>query len=122
MSIAFTTIQPQLRTEAASFFTLIRNIGSSFGISMVGVMQIYNTRVVSSRLAEQVTPDNQNVIADLPAGLDLSTAQGQAMMHGMVERQAAMVAYVDTFHMLFIMSLVILPILFLLRTKRASNA
>ena len=122
MSIAFTTIQPQLRTEAASFFTLIRNIGSSFGISMVGVLQIYNTRVVSSRLAEQVTPDNQNVVADLPPGLDLATAQGQAMMHGMVERQAAMVAYVDTFHMLFIMSLVILPILFLLRTKRASNA
>jgi DHA2 family multidrug resistance protein len=121
MSIAFTTIQPQLRTEAASFFTLIRNVGSSFGISMVGVLQIYNMRIVSSRLAEQVTPDNPNIVADLPANLDVSTAAGQAVMGGMIERQAAMVAYVDTFHMLFMMSLVVLPILLLLRTKRASN-
>jgi DHA2 family multidrug resistance protein len=122
MSIAFTTIQPQLRTEAASFFTLIRNVGSSFGISMVGVLQIYNMRIVSSRLAEQVTPDNPNIVADLPANLDVSTAAGQAVMGGLIDRQAAMVAYVDTFHMLFMMSLVVLPILLLLRTKRASNA
>jgi DHA2 family multidrug resistance protein len=118
MSIAFTTIQPQLRTEAASFFTLIRNIGSSFGISMVGVLQIYNMRTVGDRLAEGVTADNPNLRADMP-GLDLSTGAGQAAMSGMIDRQAAMVAYVDTFHMLFLMCLAILPLLFLLRTKRA---
>jgi hypothetical protein len=44
------------------------------------------------------------------------------VMHGMIERQSAMVAYIDSFHMLFIMCLIILPFLFFLRTKRASNA
>lgn len=120
MSIAFTTIQPQLRTEAASFFTLIRNIGSSLGISVVGALQIYNSGLVSQQLAEHATPDNPNVAAGLP--LDLSTAGGQAVMNGMIERQAAMVGYIDSFHMLFIMCVVILPFLFFLRTKRASNA
>jgi MFS transporter, DHA2 family, multidrug resistance protein len=122
MSIAFTTIQPSLRTEAASFFTLIRNIGSSVGISVVGALQIYNSGIVSSQLAEHATPDNPNVVAELPATLDLNTAGGQAVMHGMIERQSAMVAYIDSFHMLFIMCLIILPFLFFLRTKRASNA
>ena len=121
MSMAFTRTQPALHTEAASFFTLIRNIGSSVGISVVGALQIYNSGIVSSQLAEHATPDNQNVIAELPM-IDLNTAGGQAMMHGMIERQAAMVAYIDSFHMLFIMCLVILPFLFFLRTKRASNA
>lgn len=122
MGIAFTTIQPSLRTEAASFYTLIRNVGSSIGISIVGALQIYNTRIVSSTLAEHVTPDNPNVAASLGATLDLNTAAGQAVMNGMVERQAALVAYVDSFHMLFLMSVVIIPFLLLLRTKRVSHA
>ena len=122
MAIAFTTIKPQLRTEAASFFTLIRNIGSSFGISMVGALQIYNTKIVQSQLIEHVTPDSPNVVAALPPALDLGSADGQAVMEGMITRQASMVAYIDTFHLLFLMSLFILPIVFLLRTRKPTNA
>lgn len=117
MAIAFTTIKPHLRTEAASFYTLIRNVGSSLGISMIGALQIYNMRIVGSQLSEHVTPDNPNLLAVMPPSLNLDTPQGQAVMEGMVTRQAAMVAYIDSFHLLFIMSLVILPLLFLLRTK-----
>ncbi|MEQ1610782.1 MAG: DHA2 family efflux MFS transporter permease subunit [Hyphomonadaceae bacterium] len=122
MSIAFTTIQPTLRTEAASFFTLIRNIGSSLGISVVGALQLSNSSIISSQLAEHATPDNPNVVAELGGMIDLNTAPGQAVMHGMIERQAALVAYVDSFHMLFLTCLGIIPLLLLLRTKRVSNA
>lgn len=122
MSIAFTTIQPGLRTEAASFYTLIRNLGASLGISVVGALQIYNSGSVSEALKEHVTPDNPNVMSSLPPFIDLNAPAGQAMMGGMIERQAAMVAYIDTFHMMFIMCLIIIPGLFLLRTKRVSNA
>jgi DHA2 family multidrug resistance protein len=122
MSIAFTTIPPSLRTEAAPFYTLIRNIGSSVGISVVGALQIYNTDVVRNRLVEHATPDNPTVAAVLAPVLDLGTGAGQAVMSGVIERQAAMVAYVDSFHLLFVMCLIIIPFLFLLRTKRASNA
>jgi DHA2 family multidrug resistance protein len=122
MGIAFTTIQPGLRTEAASFYTLIRNVGSSLGISIVGALQIYNARIVSSQLSENATPDNINVAAGAAGALDLNTAVGQAAMSGMIERQSALVAYIDTFHMLFIMCVVILPLLLFLRVKRASHA
>lgn len=118
MGIAFTTIQPALRTEAASFYTLIRNIGSSLGISIVGVLQIYNSKVAASTMAEHVTPDNANLAAAMP-GIDLTTAAGQATMSGMIQRQSALIAYIDSFHMLFLMCVAIIPILFLLRTKRA---
>lgn len=118
MGIAFTTIQPALRTEAASFYTLIRNIGSSLGISIVGVLQIYNSKIAASTMAEHATPDNMN-IAELPASIDLNTAAGQAVISGMVHRQSAMIAYIDNFHMLFLMCVATIPLLFLLRTKRA---
>jgi DHA2 family multidrug resistance protein len=122
MALAFTSIKPQLRTEAASFFTLIRNVGSSIGISMVGVLQIINGKTMQTELAQHATPDNPNVIAALPQQLDLTSASGQAVMNGMIQRQSALVAYIDSFHLLFMMCLAIIPLLFLLRTKRASHA
>ncbi|MBK8840907.1 MAG: hypothetical protein IPO30_20165 [Hyphomonadaceae bacterium] len=121
MALAFTTIKPELRTRNASFFTLIRNIGSSIGISLVGLLQIINGKTMQSQLAEYATPDNPNVIASLPPQVDLTTAQGQAMMNGMIQRQATLVAYIDSFHFLFMTCLFILPLLFLLRTKRVTH-
>lgn len=121
MALAFTTVKPELRTEAASFFTLIRNIGSSLGISLVGLLQIINGKTMQSQLMEYATPDNPNVIAALPPGMDLTTAAGQAMMNGMIQRQSTLVAYIDSFHFLFLMCLAIIPLLFLLRTRRVSH-
>jgi len=121
MALAFTTIKPELRTEAASFYTLIRNVGSSIGISLVGLLQIINGKTMQSQLAEYATPDNPNVIASLPPQIDLATAQGQAVMNGMIQRQSTLVAYIDSFHFLFLTSLFIIPLLFLLRTKRVSH-
>ncbi len=121
MGIAFMTIRPTLRTEAASFYTLIRNIGSSVGISVVGALQISNSETVRQQLQEHATPDNANLAINMP-GIDLNTASGQAVMEGLIRRQSALVAYVDSFHMLFLMCVAIIPLLFLLRTKRANNA
>lgn len=122
MALAFTSIKPELRTEAASFFTLIRNVGSSIGISLVGLLQIINGKTMTSQLAEFATPDNPNVVASLPPGMDLTTPAGQAIMSGMIQRQSALVAYIDSFHFLFVMCLAIIPLLLLLRTKRVPHA
>ena len=118
-ALAFTTVAPNLRTQAASIFTLIRNVGSSVGISMVGALQIYNSKIVQSRLLEQATPDNPNVVA---AGADLSSLQGLAQLARAVARQAAMVAYIDSFHLLFWLCVLIAPLVLLIRSKRRSFA
>lgn len=115
-ALAFQTILPALRTEAASVFTLVRNVGSSIGISMVGALQIYNAKIVQSRLLEQASPDNQNVLA---AGIDLSTAAGLARFAAGLARQAAMVAYIDSFHLLYWLCILIAPLIFLLRKPKA---
>lgn len=115
-ALAFQTILPALRTEAASIFTLVRNVGSSIGISMVGALQIYNSKIVQSRLLEEATPDNQNIVA---AGIDLSTAQGLARFAAGVARQASMVAYIDSFHLLYWLCILIAPLILLLRKPKA---
>lgn len=113
-ALAFTTVAPAMRTEAASLFTLIRNTGSSVGISMVGALQIFNSKIVQSRLLEDTTPDNPNVVAQ---GVDMSTAQGLENLARGVARQASMVAYIDSFYLLFWMCICIAPLVLLLRTR-----
>lgn len=113
-ALAFTTVAPPLRTQAASLFTLIRNVGSSIGISFVGALQIYNTKIVQSQLVEHVTPDNQIAAASIDFGNMRALA---ALMQG-IARQAAMVAYVDAFHLLFWMCVALAPLVLVMRTKR----
>jgi DHA2 family multidrug resistance protein len=113
-ALAFTTIAPQLRTQAASLFTLVRNVGSSIGISFVGALQIYNTKIVQSQLVEHVTPDNP-----IAAGaVDFASVRALAAMMQAIARQAAMVAYIDAFHLLFWMCVALAPLVLLMRTKR----
>jgi len=115
-ALAFTTITPQLRTQAASLFTLIRNVGSSIGISFVGALQIYNSKIAQSQLVEHVTPDNQIAAAAVDFGNVRALA---ALMHG-IARQSAMIAYIDAFHLLFWMSVALAPLILLMRTKKAA--
>src|SRR3546814_20875465 len=56
-TIAFATLAPKYRNEGTAMFTLIRNIGSSIGISVLQAMTIRNAATVHSRLVETVRPD-----------------------------------------------------------------
>ena len=57
-TVAFATLPGDLRTEGAAMWTLIRNIGSSVGISIV-IAQLTNmVTTFHSQLVEHVTPFN----------------------------------------------------------------
>jgi len=55
-TVTFTTLAPQYRTEGAAMFSLMRNIGSSIGISIVITLLAQNTQVNHASLAESMTP------------------------------------------------------------------
>ena len=57
-TLAFATLSPNLRADGAGVFTLVRNLGSSAGISIMQALFSTNTSVVHSRLMEGLTPDN----------------------------------------------------------------
>jgi DHA2 family multidrug resistance protein len=118
-TIVFSTLDPRLRNEGAAVFALVRNIGSSVGISLLQVMTLRNAAVVQSRLGEGVRPDNPAFVLGVP-DFDFGMPVAVAGMHGEVARQAMMVAYVDAFWLLFLLSVVLLPIIFLMRAPRAA--
>ncbi len=116
-TLAFATLNPQLRNEGAAMFTLIRNIGSAIGISVLQFMTVRNADTVHARLVEGVRPDNPAVIASMP-DLDFSSLGSLARLNGEITRQASMVSYVDAFYALFVITLVVAPLILMMRPPR----
>lgn len=116
-TIVFSTLDPALRNEGAAVFALVRNIGSSVGISLLQVLTLRNAAVVQSRLAEGLRPDNPFFVFKVP-DFDFAVPLSAAGMNGEVARQAMMVAYTDSFWLLFLMSVALLPIILLMRAPR----
>ena len=122
-TIAFRTLDPGLRTEATSLFNLIRSIGSSIGISIMAALLASNIQVNHADLATQISPFNPNLsILGVPPSI-LATQAGAQMLaelNGLVTQQAAMVAYLDDFRAMFVITLCALPLLLLLGQKKGS--
>ena len=57
-TVAFVTLPGHLRTDGTAILTLVRNIGSSIGISMVIAKLTSKTTEMHARLVEYVTPFN----------------------------------------------------------------
>ena len=117
--LGFATLAPQLRTSASSLLQLGRNIGGSIGISMVVSLLAHNIQVSHSDLAAEVTPASAPPID--PSVLGMLGNRGEAvvaMLDAEINRQAAMIAYIDDYHLMMLMTLVTLPLILLLRKPK----
>lgn len=113
---AFATLPPQLRTDGSSLLNLTRSVGSSVGISVVMTMLARNIQRNHEELGAFITPELSTTL-DL-SSLDRFQSYSQsalAMMDLEVNRQAAMIAYVDDFEMMKWLSLAAIPLVLLMR-------
>ncbi len=114
--------------NATSIFNLMRNIGASIGISTVETLQFRAQQTQINNLGQHINPENtaaQQMIHSMTAyfmsqGASAATAtqQAYAAVWAMVERQAAMLAYNDTFLFLAVIFVLMIPLLFLLRKPK----
>jgi len=120
-TVAFATLPPHHRTDAASLFSLVRNIGSSIGISIVTVALAHNLQVNHAELSTAITPFNPALNAALPAARtgDPTTL---SILDGLVNQQALMIAYVDDFYLMMLITLAAIPLALFLRKPNAMPA
>jgi DHA2 family multidrug resistance protein len=118
-TVAFATLDAKFRTDAASLFSLVRNLGSSIGISVVTVMLTRNVQINHAELSQSINPFNPNLwsASPLAAGGDV-TALSQ--MDNLVNQQALMISYIDDFKLMMIVTLCAIPLVFLLRKPKAA--
>jgi len=116
-TLAFATLEPELRTEGSSIFGLMRTIGSSLGISIVVSQLASSIQREHAVLTEHITAFNPILQNTTSAGIwDVNTPQGLALLEGEVARQALQIAYIDDFQLIMIMALVAVPAALLLRS------
>jgi DHA2 family multidrug resistance protein len=118
-SVAFATLPNHLRTSGTSLTTLLRNIGSSVGISMVIANLTSKTTFMHERLGESVTPFNQALqMPDVASILNLGTDTGRALMDQIVTQQAAVIAYANDFKLMMILTIIVMPLVFVIGKSR----
>ena len=118
-AITFATLAPELRNEGTALFSLVRNLGSSIGISAVTTLLTRNTQILHARLAEQITPYGH--AAGSVIGQALSSAAGLAGLDASVTRQATMLAYNNDFQLMMVLTLCAVPLVALLRRASAAK-
>ena len=116
---AFSTLPGHLRTDGSSLLNLLRSIGASVGISITTVLLARNIQTAHTDLGSHVTSSTIDAI-------DISTVDryqplGQTVLSMVdleVNRQAAMIAYIDDFYLMMWLALAAIPMVFLMRKGR----
>jgi DHA2 family multidrug resistance protein len=130
--MAFYFIAKEKTSNATGIINLARNIGGSVGISMVTTQIERGAQVHQAYLTANATPLSdvyrsmlsgtaQNLIAH-GSSIAQAATQAQALLYGMIGRQATMLAFVDDFRTLAWVSLAIVPFMFLMKKMRPHKA
>jgi DHA2 family multidrug resistance protein len=116
-TLALGSLPPALRTQGTAMWTLIRNLGSSIGVSILIASLTNKTTEMHARLAENVTPFNQALADPAAALLDPRTETGRALLEQLVSQQAAIIAYNNNFQLMMLMTLLAFPLIALVRVQ-----
>jgi len=120
-SVAFNTLPGEMRNGATAITTLLRNIGSSIGISMMIANLTSKTTLMHERIVETVTPFNDALqMPDVASTLNLNTDTGKAMLDGIVTQQAALIGYLNDYKLLMVLTLATVPLVLLISTAQKS--
>lgn len=121
-TIAFATLPAHMRGDGTGLYNLSRNIGSSVGIAVVSALLVENVQRNHADIVSYVTPFNHAFHAKAAAGLDPTTVAGASALDSIITLQSTIIAYVDDFKLLMIMSLAVMPLLFVLRKPAKAPA
>jgi DHA2 family multidrug resistance protein len=113
--LTFATLPPRLRTEGAAINALMRNLGASIGIAVLVSLLARNTQENRAELVGQLTPYS----AGWPFGRVMPGPDSQmlAVWDAEINRQAAMIGYLNDFRAMTICSLLVIPLLLLMRKQ-----
>ena len=118
--LAFVTLAPSMRTEGAALFSLLRNLGAAIGVSIATSVLAHNTQVMHEMIGASVTPFNRalQAVGPMHQWLDPATRHGAALLDGIVNQQAQIVAYANDYVLLIVATLPAWLLLLMMRLPR----
>jgi DHA2 family multidrug resistance protein len=120
-TVAFLTLPNNLRTDGTSMLTLMRNVASSIGISVVIAQLTEGGRRIYAILNEHVTPFNHAMqMPDVRGMIDMNTDAGRALADVMIGLQAQIIAFALDYQMLMIFTLCAIPLAIMIGSTKAA--
>jgi MFS transporter, DHA2 family, multidrug resistance protein len=127
-TVAMDRIMPKDMGHATSLFNLLRNIGGAAGIAVIQTILARDRQEHINVLGAHVSayaPSTRMMFESMRSafvarGADLATAteRAYAALFGAVQRQAAMMAFLDGFRLIAVVFLLLLPLVALMRKPR----
>jgi DHA2 family multidrug resistance protein len=127
-TITMDPIPKQDTGYATSLYSVMRNIGSSVGISFVTTWLARRSQFHQSVLVAKITPYNhamqraqsggRSVFLGQGSPSSLATRQALAEIYGAVQQQASLLSFVDVFWLMGVLFLVTIPLVFIMRRSR----
>jgi DHA2 family multidrug resistance protein len=121
------TLANEQMGNATGLFNLLRNMGGSIGISTIDTLIARHEQMRQAELVGRVTPSSAQLRQLLPqlrsllspsSGPVLATERAYGMVMEILQRQAAVLSYVDVFRYIGLASFICVPAIFLLRRIR----
>ena len=122
---AYVGLDPRFNNQASALMNAARNLGGTFGISLVQTMLERESQVHQARYVETLSPANPNYTKAITQATHALMSHGMsqvdaargavAQLYQTLGQQASMLAYIDVFHILMFMIFASLPLVFLMR-------
>jgi DHA2 family multidrug resistance protein len=120
-TVSFMTLPPHLRTDGTSMLTLVRNVASSVGISIVITKLTEGGREAYAIINENVTPFNHALqMPDVAGVLNMGTDAGRALMDVLINLQAQIIAFSWDYQMVMIVTLCAAPLAAMIGSTKAA--
>ncbi len=116
-TLTFLTLDERHRTEASSIWNLIRSLGSAMGPAIALAVLVRMSGTSHAGLSAFINPYNKilwSTGGTLLPGVETGTG-GLAIVEAEIMRQSAMIGYLDVFLLSAVASVVIIPLILLIR-------
>jgi DHA2 family multidrug resistance protein len=131
-TVSYAGMKTEQNNQVSALMNLMRNIGSSAGISLTGAMVTERAQFHQAQLVQSATsysPNMQGSLQNLTntlgtAGLSTPDALHQAYgrIYAGLQMQAQTLAYIDTFWVLALIALCLIPLVLFLRKVEPGKA
>src|SRR6202023_2822376 len=120
-TVAFMTLPNHLRTDGTSMLTLMRNVASSIGISVVIAQLTEGSRRVYAVLSQHINPFNHAMqMPDVRGMIDMTTDGGRALADVMVGLQAQIIAFSQDYQMVMMFTLCVIPLALMIGSSKGA--
>lgn len=117
--VTFSTLDPKYLDETSSMYHLLRNIGSSFFISMSVTELVRSAAMNYEHMTEYINPFNPMLQMPWVMGeRNLDTVEGLARMSQEIVHQASLISYLNAFGLYTLASAAAIPLIMFVSSPR----